>query len=199
MATRLQVGEVEYFVDAEQITKYNPGSYFAKLFTSDPEDLGDGQIGYFINRDGGLFKYILSGLRNSDYQFPLNWSLLLNLHNEALFYNLENLRQKLVKLRTNIGITNVPSGIAFNFSDILLQVTMLVVTEGYRTKFTFPFNTIKHTLYQNSESNDKDSYFNGNVAYLATRGYYLTRVDKINEAPVEKTLYTFQLKQDPVY
>jgi len=89
----LDIGGLHYATSLSTLTSV-PGSYFYNLFTGTiPDDMmsSDGRL--FIDRDGGLFRYILNCLRDPN-RFILKLrgkQELDDLREEAIFYGIENL------------------------------------------------------------------------------------------------------------
>lgn len=190
MATRLQVGEVEYFVDTERIVNRFPESYFVGLFAEN-----EGPNGYFIDRDGELFKYVLAYLRvGAAWKCPNNVDIFHKLIGEAIFYGLDKMRAIIVAQSNTFGIVGNLIG------NWLLQITMINTFTEKRSQFSFSgFRSTEHRLILGGDIFLGDDLVSQNIGYLSSRGYYLTKVDKIEESGGKvMVIYTFMLKQDPV-
>ena len=86
----LNVGGKLYTTSISTLTKY-PDSMLGRMFKGDLPSAKDAQGNVVIDRDGKLFRYVLSFLRSSKLILPENFNELSLLQEEAEFYQIPEL------------------------------------------------------------------------------------------------------------
>ena len=86
----LNVGGKFYTTSISTLTKY-PDSMLGRMFEGDLPSTKDAQGNVVIDRDGELFRYVLTFLRSSKLILPENFGELALLEEEAEFYKIPEL------------------------------------------------------------------------------------------------------------
>ena len=86
----LNVGGKFYTTSLSTLTKY-PDSMLGRMFSGDLPSTKDSQGNFLIDRDGELFRYILTFLRSSKPVLPEDFKEMEMLKEEAEFYQIEEL------------------------------------------------------------------------------------------------------------
>ena len=111
----LNVGGVTYTTTKATLTKY-PDSKLGAMFSGRrPKKDGNGH--YFIDRDGGLFKYVLNFLRCSTLRLPTDFKETSQLIAEADFYQILPMINELMTLEVKTTPPN-DEGIDFKVKEI---------------------------------------------------------------------------------
>lgn len=94
----LNVGGLFYTTTRYTMTQF-PDSKLAELFNSEIKAPRDPKGNYFIDRDGGLFKYVLNFLRTKKLVLPEEFQEFEQLEIEASFYNIKPLEEAIQNAR----------------------------------------------------------------------------------------------------
>ena len=97
---RLSVGGVHFETSVETLTRGDPESMLAVMFSGRHNVSKDQDGRYFIDRDGTHFRYILNYLRDGNTYIPLdNQQVIDELYEEVRFYHIDHLMTKLEQIR----------------------------------------------------------------------------------------------------
>jgi hypothetical protein len=94
---KLDVGGHRFTTSLSTLTK-DEDSMLAVMFSGRHELTQNGEGAYFIDRDGTHFRYVLNYLRDGEIQLPFEYNLLVELLQEANYYQLSGLSKRICRL-----------------------------------------------------------------------------------------------------
>lgn len=179
--TILHVGEREFNVDARSITERFPDSYLAELFTKNPN-----KIKFFIDRDGGIFEYLLYYLR-SGKAFHINLldiQILSKIITEAEFFRLPGLTRHAQELANKIPVNYE------NYSEVIMHVQERSGCVYFDVARNFS------NIITRSSTDKYQEALTSNLMVIVKMNYAIRSVNVLsNKEVIPETLYVFEFKK----
>ena len=117
MTVNLNIGGQHFTTSIQTLTK-DPDSMLAAMFSGRFELNPCEDGAFFIDRDGTHFRYILNYLRTGKLNLPENTTFEKELLEEAEFYQIQGMIDKLVPNESTLAVASIPTEI-FLESEIL--------------------------------------------------------------------------------